>query len=48
MIIYEYDYMNFIVSILKWAIKIKSKENDYTVNYQIDYTNERGKFNRGR
>ena len=40
---YDYDYMNFIVSLLNWAMKIKSKETDYTVNYWIDYTNERGK-----
>ena len=44
---YDYDCMNFIVSVLKWAIKIKSKETDYIVNYQIDYTNERVKPNRG-
>ena len=32
---------------MNWAIKIKSKETDYTINYWIDYTNERGKANRG-
>ena len=32
---------------LNRAIKIKSKEADYTINYWIDYTNERGKPNRG-
>ena len=31
---------------MNWAIKIKSKETDYTINYWIDYTNERGKPNR--
>ena len=35
-----------MISVLNWAIKIKSKETDYTVNYQICYTNERGKPNR--
>ena len=28
------------------AIKMKTKETDYTINYWIDYTNERGKTNR--
>ena len=28
-------------------MKTKSKETDYTINYLIDYTNERGKPNRG-
>ena len=32
---------------LNRAIKIKSKEADYTINYWVDYTNERGKPNRG-
>ena len=32
---------------MNWAIKIKSKETDYTINYWIDYTNERGKPNGG-
>ena len=32
---------------LNWAIKVKSKEADYTINYWIDYTNERVKPNRG-
>ena len=44
---YDYDCMNFIVSVLKWAIKIKSKETDYTANYWTDYTNEGGEPNRG-
>ena len=44
---YDYDCMNFIVSVLKWAIKIKSKETDYTANYWTDYTNVGGEPNRG-
>ena len=44
---YDYDYMNFIVSLLNWAIKIKSKETDYIVIHWINYINERGKPNRG-
>ena len=32
---------------LNGAVKIKSKEADYTINYWIDYTNQRGKPNRG-
>ena len=32
---------------MNWAIKTKSKETDYTINYRIDYTNEGGKPNRG-
>ena len=32
---------------LNRAIKIKSKEADYTINYWVDCTNERGKPNRG-
>ena len=32
---------------MNWAIKIKPKENDCTINYLIGYTNERGKSNRG-
>ena len=32
---------------LNWAIKAKLKETDYTINYLIYYTNERGKPNRG-
>ena len=32
---------------MKWAIKVKSKEADNTINCLIDYTNERGKSNRG-
>ena len=32
---------------MNWAIKIKSQETDYTINYWIDYTNERGKPNGG-
>ena len=40
---YDYDYVNFIVSALNSAIKINSKETDYTVNYWIDYTNVREK-----
>ena len=43
MTIYDYDYMNFIVSVLNRAIKIKSKETDYAVNYQNNYNIERGK-----
>ena len=27
---------------MNWAIKIKPKENDCTINYLIGYTNERG------
>ena len=46
MTIYDYDYMNFIVSALNRAIKIKSKETDYAVNYQNNYNIERGKANR--
>ena len=38
---------NLIVPMLNWAIKIKSKEAGYTINYWIDYTNDRGKPNRG-
>ena len=37
---YDNDYVNFIVSVLNWAIEIKSKETDYTVNYQIDCPKE--------
>ena len=44
---YDYDYASFIVFVLNWAVKIKSKESDYAVNYWIDYTNERGKPNKG-
>ena len=43
MTIYDYDNMNFIVSVYNCAVKIRSKETDCTVNYQMDYTNERGK-----
>ena len=32
---------------LNWAMKIKSKESDYTINYWVDCTNERGKSNKG-
>ena len=32
---------------LNWAVKITSKETDYTINYWVDCTNERGKSNRG-
>ena len=32
---------------LNWAIKMKSKEADYTINYSIDYTNGREKPDRG-
>ena len=32
---------------MNWAIKIKSKETDYIINYWIDYANERGKPNTG-
>ena len=46
MTIYDYDYMNFIVSVLNWAIKVKSKETYYAVNYWIYYSNEREKPNR--
>ena len=45
--IYDYDNTNFIVFVLNWAMKIKLKETDYTVNYCIYYTNERGKPKRG-
>ena len=44
---YDNDYVNFIVSVLNWAIEIKSKETDYTVNYQIDCPKEWGKPNGG-
>ena len=40
---YDYDYMNFIVSVLNWAVKIKSKETDYTVNYLIPMREENPK-----
>ena len=36
--------MNFIVSVLNWAIKIKSKQTDYTANY---WKLMREKLNRG-
>ena len=32
---------------LNRAIKVKSKEADYTINYWVGYTNERGEPNRG-
>ena len=32
--------MDFIVSVLNWAIKIKSKETDYTVSYWIPMREE--------
>ena len=32
---------------MNWPIKIKSNETDYTINYWIDYTNEKRQANRG-
>ena len=40
---YDYDYMNFIVSVLNWAVKIKSNETDYNVNYLIPMREENPK-----
>ena len=36
-----------IIYILNRGVKIKSKEADCTINYWVDYTNEKGKPSRG-
>ena len=40
MTICDYDSINFIVSVMNWAIKIKSNETDYTIEQIIPMRQE--------
>ena len=40
MTICDYDSMNFIVSVMNWAIKIKWNETDYTIEQIIPMRQE--------